>query len=61
MRRYEAIRRGRVRRVQQEARANSRTYHMSGAAALARNIAMRMMGGERLRARYDWIYDWRPD
>lgn len=61
MRSYEAIRRSRVRRVQQEARANSRTYHMSGASALARNFAMRMMGGERLRARYDWIYDWRPD
>ena len=61
MRRYEAIRRARVRRVQQEARANSRIYHMSGAAALARNIALQMMGGERLRARYDWIYDWRPD
>ena len=61
MRRYEAIRRARVRRVQHEARANSRAYHMSGPAALARNLAMRMMGGERLRARYDWIYDWRPD
>jgi salicylate hydroxylase len=61
MRRYEAIRRSRVRRVQQEARANSRTYHMSGAAALARNLALHLMGGERLRARYDWIYDWRPD
>jgi salicylate hydroxylase len=61
LRRYEAIRQARVRRVQQEARANSRTYHMSGPAALARNLAMRIMGGERLRARYDWIYDWRPD
>lgn len=61
LRRYEAMRRARVRRVQQEARANSRTYHLSGPSALARNLAMRMMGGERLRARYDWIYDWRPD
>ncbi len=61
LRRYEAIRRARVRRVQREARSNSRTYHMSGAAALARNLAMRMIGAERLRARYDWIYDWRPD
>lgn len=61
LRRFEAIRRARVRRVQQEARANSRTYHLSGPWALARNLAMRMMGGERLRARYDWIYDWRPD
>lgn len=61
MRRYEAIRQTRVRRVQQEARANSNTYHLSGPAALARNLAMHLMGGERLRARYDWIYDWRPD
>jgi salicylate hydroxylase len=61
MRRYEAMRRSRIRRIQQEARANSRTYHLSGAAVLARNLAMRLMGGERLRARYDWIYDWRPD
>jgi salicylate hydroxylase len=61
MRRYEAMRRTRIRRIQQEARANSRTYHLSGAAAFARNLAMRLMGGERLRARYDWIYDWRPD
>ncbi len=58
MRRYEAIRRSRVRRVQQEARTNSRIYHMSGATALARNLAMRMLP---LRTRYDWLYDWRPD
>ena len=60
MRRYEAIRRARVRRVQQAALANSHTYHMSGPTAFARNLVMRLMGGERLRARYDWIYDWRP-
>lgn len=61
MRRYEALRRARVRNLQQAARANSRTYHLSGPSALARNLAMRLMGGARLRARYDWIYDWRPD
>ena len=31
---------------------------MSGPEALARNLVMRAMGGERLRARYDWLYDW---
>lgn len=61
MRRYEAMRKNRVRRVQRAARANSRNYHLSGPSVIARNLAMRWLGGERLRARYDWIYDWRPD
>ena len=37
--------------------------HLSGCRgpeALIRNLAMRAMGGERLRARQDWIYTWRP-
>ena len=39
-----------------------RIYGMSGPEALARNLVMRAMGGERLRARYDWLYDWHaPD
>jgi salicylate hydroxylase len=61
MRQYEAMRKNRVRRVQRAARANSRNYHLSGPSVIARNLAMRWLGGERLRARYDWIYDWRPD
>jgi len=27
---------------------------------LIRNLGMRLMGGEKLRARYDWLYTWRP-
>ncbi len=61
MRQYETERKKRVRRVQSSARANSRNYHLSGPSVIARNLAMRWLGGERLRARYDWIYDWRPD
>ncbi len=61
MRRYEAIRTPRVRRVQRAARDNGKRYHLSGASALARNMAMRWLGGMRLRAHYDWLYDWRPD
>ncbi len=61
MRQYEASRKKRVHRVQSGARANSRNYHLSGPSVIARNLAMRWLGGERLRARYDWIYDWRPD
>lgn len=61
MRRYEAMRTPRVRRVQREARRNGERYHMAGLTARARDVAMQMLGGERLRARYDWLYDWRPD
>lgn len=61
MRQYEALRKNRVRRVQRAARGNSRAYHLSGPSVIARNLAMRWLGGERLRARYDWIYDWRPE
>ena len=61
IRRYEALRRGRIRRVHRAARANGRNYHLSGASAVARNMVMRGLGGDRLRARYDWLYDWRPD
>lgn len=61
MRQYEAMRKNRVHRVQRAARANSRNYHLSGPSVVARNLAMRWLGGERLRTRYDWIYDWRPD
>jgi salicylate hydroxylase len=46
----------RAARVQREALNQGRLYHMSGAPALARDMAMRLMGGERLSARYDWLY-----
>jgi salicylate hydroxylase len=50
-----------VRRVQRAARDNGQLYHLAGAPAIARNMAMRFIGGPKLRARYDWLYDWRPD
>jgi salicylate hydroxylase len=59
MRRYEAQRFPRTARVQRAARRTVKIYHQSGPAALARNLAMTAIGGERLRRRYDWIYDWR--
>jgi salicylate hydroxylase len=57
---YTAVRRGRTRRVQREAARNGSHYHLKGAPAMLRNAAMRLIGGERLLARYDWLYDWRP-
>ncbi|TAK49368.1 MAG: FAD-binding protein [Xanthobacteraceae bacterium] len=56
---YAAQRRGRVARVQRTARQNGQIYHLTGPMALARNIAMRALGGARLLARNDWVYDWR--
>lgn len=59
LRRYEALRFERVARVQREARRNDIIYHLSGPFALARDLLLRTMGGERLLTRYDWLYDWR--
>jgi salicylate hydroxylase len=53
---YSRSRVARATKVQVEARRQGRIYHMSGPAALARDIAMRLMGPERLKARYDWLY-----
>jgi 2-polyprenyl-6-methoxyphenol hydroxylase-like FAD-dependent oxidoreductase len=57
---YSAIRRGRARKVQRLAARNGKRYHRAGAAAMLRNTAMRLLGGERLLQNYDWLYDWRP-
>jgi salicylate hydroxylase len=57
---YSAIRRGRTRKVQRLAARNGERYHRAGVAAMLRNTAMRLLGGERLLHNYDWLYDWRP-
>ena len=58
---YEGMRRSRTLRVARESRNNGWVYHLSGPAALARNIALKRLSGEKLLTRYDWLYDWRPD
>ncbi len=60
LRAYEGARWHRTMRAQQAARRQARIYGLSGPEAFVRNLAMRAMGGERLRARYDWLYSWRP-
>ena len=59
LRRYEGLRRPRTAKVQRTARLNDRLYHFRWPVSLARNLALKAVGGERLLARYDWIYDWR--
>ena len=53
---YSAARAPRAGRVQREALAQTRVYHMSGPMALARDLAMRGLGPDRLLKRYDWLY-----
>jgi salicylate hydroxylase len=59
LQRYARLRRPRVMRVQRAARQAARIYHLTGPAAYARDLAIRMMGAERVLARQNWIYDWR--
>jgi salicylate hydroxylase len=56
---YAQLRRSRVARVQRAARQSGRIYHLPGAAAYARDLAIKAMGARRMLARQDWIYDWR--
>jgi len=60
LRRYEASRLPRTTRVQRDARHNGTVYHMRGAAAALRSLALMAMGGDRLISRYDWLYGWSP-
>jgi salicylate hydroxylase len=60
LRAYEAIRRPRTSRVQRAARRAGSLYHYSGPDAVARDLFMRIAGGNRLLKHYDWIYDWQP-
>jgi salicylate hydroxylase len=60
LRAYEAIRDPRASAVARAAQRTGAIYHLRGPAALARNLAMSILGGERLRKRQDWLYAWRP-
>jgi salicylate hydroxylase len=55
---YEHRRRGRAARVAAASLRNGTTYHLAGAFAGARNLALRSLGPERVMARYDWLYGW---
>ncbi len=59
LKRYGKARRTRVLQVQRAARQQGRIYHLAGPLALARDLAIKTMGPQRVLARQDWIYDWR--
>lgn len=60
LKQYGRARAARVQRVQRTARQQGRIYHLGGPLALARDIAIRALGPDRMLARQDWIYGWRP-
>jgi salicylate hydroxylase len=59
LKRYGKSRRARVLQVQRAARQQGRIYHLAGPLALARDLAIKTMGPQRMLSRQDWIYDWR--
>lgn len=54
---YSRLRVPRATQVQHEASRQSRIYHMKGPMAVARDVAMRLLGPRGLSARYDWLYE----
>lgn len=56
---YQLLRRPRVARAWRLAMMNRAIYHLPPPFHFARNIAMKALGGNRLLARQDWLYDWR--
>jgi salicylate hydroxylase len=61
LRNYENKRQKRTARAQIAARRNGTVYHMGGAEAFLRALALVAMRGTGLLRRYDWLYCWRPD
>jgi salicylate hydroxylase len=59
LKRYARLRRSRLARVQRTARKQGSIYHMAGALALARDLAIKALGPRRMLAQQDWIYRWR--
>ena len=60
LRAYERARRRRTAAAQRASRRQGRIYGLTGPEALVRNLGMRMLGGEKLLARQDWLYSWKP-
>ncbi|QFT31643.1 3-hydroxybenzoate 6-hydroxylase 1 [Labrenzia sp. THAF82] len=61
LRAFERERKPRVKRVQETASGNARTFHLSGIPAFARDTFLRWSKPEALAARYDDIYGWTPE
>jgi salicylate hydroxylase len=61
LRAYETARAKRTARAQQVSRQQGKLYGQTGPAVLMRNLGMKLLGGERLLKRYDWLYNWQAN
>jgi salicylate hydroxylase len=61
LRSYEDKRRKRTARAQRAARRNGTVYHMGGAEAFLRGLALVAMRGTGLLRQYNWLYRWQPE
>ncbi len=59
LKQYGCLRAPRVERMQRTARRTGLIYHLTGPMAFARDQVIKMLGGQRLLSRQDWIYNWR--
>jgi salicylate hydroxylase len=59
LRAYEAARQARTERAQQTSRKQGKLYGQTGPEAMIRNLGMKLLGGEKLLRRYDWLYSWK--
>jgi salicylate hydroxylase len=53
---YAQTRHRRVAKICAQAQQLGRLYHLAGPAAMARDIAIQLLGPEQMLARYDWLY-----
>lgn len=61
LRAYEGRRRKRTARTQRAGRRNGTVYHMGGAEAFLRGLALMAMRGTGLLRQYNWLYGWQPE
>ncbi len=56
LQRYGHKRHRRLLKINAQAGQLGQIYHLSGPAAMVRDVAMQLLGPERMLARYDWLY-----
>jgi salicylate hydroxylase len=59
-RQYAAARQSRLAQVRRTTWQSGAIYHLPAPIAFARDLTMKLLGGQRLLSQRDWLFDWRP-